>query len=57
VCVLALAAIVRLAGATTVLEGVVVGVFVSVCFIGAVLAGELVWEKIPFRLFLIRLGD
>jgi hypothetical protein len=57
VCVLALAVIVRLAGATTVLEGVVVGVFVSVCFIGAVLAGELVWEKIPFRLFLIRFGD
>jgi hypothetical protein len=57
VCVLALAVVVRLAGATTVLEGVVVGVFVSVGFIGAVLAGELVWERIPFGLFLIRLGD
>jgi hypothetical protein len=57
VCVLALAVVVRLDDATTALEGAVVGVFVSVCFIGAMLAGELVWEKIPFRLFLIRLGD
>ena len=57
VCVLALAVIVKLAGATTPLGGVAVGVFVSVCFMGAMLAGELVWEKIPFRLFLIRLGD
>jgi hypothetical protein len=57
VAVLALAVVVRLAGATTALEGVVVGVFVSVGFIGAILAGELVWEKIPFQLFLIRLGD
>jgi hypothetical protein len=24
---------------------------------GALLAGELVWEKVPFRLFFIRLGD
>lgn len=57
VAVLALAVVVRLAGATTVLEGVVVGAFVSVGFIGAILAGELVWERIPFQLFLIRLGD
>jgi hypothetical protein len=57
VCVLGLAVVVKLAGATALLDGVLIGVFVSVCFIGAMLAGELVWEKIPFRLFLIRLGD
>lgn len=57
VCVLGIAVIVKLAGAVTLIDGALVGVFVSVCFIGAMLAGELVWEKIPFRLFLIRLGD
>lgn len=56
-CVLGLAVIVRLAGAVTLLDGIVIGSFVSVCFMGALLAGELVWEKIPFRLFLIRVGD
>ncbi len=57
VCVLALAAIVNLTNATTLLEGVALGLLVSIGFIGAMLAGELVWEKIPFRLFLIRIGD
>jgi hypothetical protein len=57
VCALAIAVIVRMAGATTLVDGIAVGVFASVSFIGAMLAGELVWEKIPFRLFLIRLGD
>lgn len=55
--VLALAVVIRLAIATTLAEGVAVGIFVSIGFIGAMLGGELVWEKIPFRLFLIRLGD
>jgi hypothetical protein len=55
--VLALAIIIRLANATTLIEGVAFGILVSIGFIGAMLGGELVWEKIPFRLFLIRLGD
>jgi hypothetical protein len=57
VCVFALAVIVNLANATTFVEGLALGLLVSICFIGAMLAGELVWEKIPFKLFLIRLGD
>lgn len=57
VCVLGLAVIVNMANATTIVEGAALGLMVSICFIGAMLAGELVWEKIPFKLFLIRLGD
>lgn len=57
VCIIALAVIVNLTNATTVLEGVALGLLVSIGFVGAMLAGELVWEKIPFKLFLIRLGD
>lgn len=55
--VLGLAAIINLAGVATLVEGIALGLLVSIGFIGAMLGGELVWEKIPFRLFLIRLGD
>ncbi len=55
--VFGLAVIVKLADATTVVEGIALGALVAICFVGAMLAGELVWEKIPFKLFLIRLGD
>ena len=57
VCIIALAVIVNLANATTLMEGIALGLLVSIGFISAMLAGELVWEKIPFKLFLIRLGD
>ena len=57
ICIIALAVIINLAGAKTILEGTALGLLVSVGFIGAMLGGELVWEKIPFKLFLIRLGD
>lgn len=57
VCIIALAVIIDLADAKTILEGAALGVLVSIGFIGAILGGELVWEKIPFQLFLIRLGD
>ena len=57
VCILALAVIVNLANATTVLEGIAAGVLVTVGFVATLLAGELVWEKIPFKLYLIRVGD
>jgi hypothetical protein len=57
ICIIALAVIINLAGAKTILEGAALGLLVSVGFIGAMLGGELVWEKIPFKLFLIRLGD
>jgi len=57
ICIIALAVIINLADAKTILEGAILGVLVSIGFIGAMLGGELVWEKIPFQLFLIRLGD
>lgn len=52
-----LAVIVVLAGATTALGGVVVGVMAWLGFVVTMLVGELIWEKIPFRLFLIRIGN
>jgi hypothetical protein len=55
--VISLAVIINLANATTSLEVILLSLLVSIGFIGAILAGELVWEKIPFRLFLIRVGD
>jgi hypothetical protein len=55
--VLALALLVRLAGATSLWDGIGLGCLTAVGFVGAMLGGELVWEKIPFRPFLIRLGD
>lgn len=57
ICILGLAIIIVLCDATTILDGIWLGLLVALCFIGAMLGGELVWEKIPFQLFLIRLGD
>jgi hypothetical protein len=57
VCVLVLAVIVILANASTLLEGIAVAILVWAGFIVTLEAGELVWEKIPFKLFLIRIGD
>jgi hypothetical protein len=54
---LALAVIVRLAGATTVLGGIAVAVLVWLGFVVTLEVGELIWEKIPVRLFLIRIGN
>jgi hypothetical protein len=54
---LALAVIVRLAGATTLAGGIAVAVLVWLGFVVTLETGELIWEKIPFRLFLIRIGN
>jgi hypothetical protein len=54
---LVLAVIVKLCGATAALQGAVVGVLVCLGFVATILAGELVWEKIPFRLYLIRVAN
>ncbi len=54
---LVLAMIVILANATDVLGGLLVGVLAWIGFVVPLEAGELVWEKIPFRLFLIRVGN
>jgi len=54
---IALAVIVNLANATTVLEGLLIGLMVSIGFIGTMLINELAYMKIPFRLFLLKFGD
>ena len=52
-----LAIIVRLANATTLLEGALIGAIVCIGFMATLEAGELIWEKIPFKLYLIRIGN
>ena len=52
-----LAVIVNLAGATTVMEGLVIGIMVCTGFIGTIMINELAYMKIPFKLFLIKFGD
>ena len=54
---LVLAVIVSLANATTVVGGVIVGVLICIGFVAPLEVGELVWEKIPFKLFMIRVGN
>ena len=54
---IALAVIINLAKATTVLEGLMIGLMVSIGFIGTMLINELAYMKIPFRLFLLKFGD
>jgi hypothetical protein len=54
---LALAVIVNLANATTAVQGIAVGVLVWIGFVVTLETGELIWEKIPFKLFMIRIGN
>jgi hypothetical protein len=52
-----LALVVYLANAKTILEGFVVGVLIWIGFVVTLETGELIWEKIPFKLFAIRIGN
>ena len=52
---LVLAVIINLANAATAVEGALVGVMAWIGFIVPLEIGELIWEKIPFKLFLIRI--
>ncbi len=54
---LVMAFLVNLAGATTILEGIAVGVLIWAGFIVTLEIGELIWEKISFRLFILRIGN
>jgi hypothetical protein len=54
---LVLAALIRLAGAASAFDGFLVGILVWIGFVVTLEIGELIWEKIPFRLFLIRIGE
>ncbi len=52
-----LAIIVNLANITSAGGGIVVGILVCLGFMATLEIGELIWEKIPFQLFLIRVGN
>lgn len=52
-----LALLVRLAGVTTGMGGVVVALLAWAGFVVTLQIGELIWEKIPFRLFALRIGN
>jgi hypothetical protein len=54
---LALAVVIYLANATTVLEGIAVAIIICLGFVVTLEIGELIWEKIPFKLFAIRIGN
>ena len=54
---LVLAVIINLANVTNLLGGMIVGVLVCIGFMATLEIGELIWEKIPFKLFLIRVGN
>ena len=52
---LVLAVIVNLANASTAVDGLIVGILVWIGFIVTLEIGELIWEKIPIKLFLFEL--
>jgi hypothetical protein len=53
----ALAALIVVASVTTIVGALLVGVFVWLCFVVTLEIGELIWEKIPVQLFLMRVGN
>jgi hypothetical protein len=54
---LTLALVIYLANATTALEGIAVAITIWLGFVVTLEIGELIWEKIPFKLFMIRIGN
>ena len=52
-----LAILIRFAGGPSLLSGIVIALLVWGGFVVTVEIGELVWEKIQFKLFLIRVGE
>jgi uncharacterized protein DUF1761 len=52
-----LALIMNLANVTNMVGGMIVGIVVCLGFMATLEIGELIWEKIPFKLFLIRVGN
>jgi len=49
--------IIKMANIGSGLGGLLVGLFCWIGFVVPLEIGELIWEKIPFRLFLIRIGN
>lgn len=57
VMIFVLVIIIKLANINSGFGGLLVGLFCWIGFIVPLETGELIWEKIPFRLFLIRIGN
>lgn len=55
--VLVIVIIIKMADIDNGLGGLVVGILGWIGFVVPLETGELIWEKIPFRLFLIRIGN
>jgi hypothetical protein len=55
--ILVLALLIKHTNATTGFSGLFLGLLAWVGFIVPMETGELVWERIPFRLFLLRTGN
>jgi len=55
--VLVLVIIIKMANISNGLGGLFVGLLGWIGFVVPLETGELIWEKIPFRLFLIRIGN
>jgi hypothetical protein len=52
-----LAILIRLSNSNDGFSGLLIGLLTWIGFIVPMEIGELIWEKIPFRLFLIRIGN
>jgi hypothetical protein len=55
--VFVLVIIIKLANIDSGFGGLLIGLFCWIGFVVPLEIGELIWEKIPFRLFLIRIGN
>ena len=55
--ILVLVILIKLTNANTGFSGMVIGLLAWIGFVVPMESGELVWEKIPFRLFLLRTGN
>ncbi len=52
-----IAVVLRLAGDSSILGTLAIGGLVWLCFVVTLELGEVIWEKIPLKLFLIRIGN
>ena len=55
--VFVLVILIKLTNSNNGLDGLLIGLLTWIGFIVPMETGELTWEKIPFRLFLIRIGN
>ena len=55
--VFVLAILIQITNSNSGISGLIIGLITWIGFIVPLEMGELVWEKIPFKLFLIRIGN